>query len=260
MIATSWSDDSCEAPYFASYFGLALFAYLDINEEYNEADFNDWLLFYTNMSLEEWILQGEFDFLPSFTLENSIDSTPSKYFLYQDLLMSHFAYYCGQITDDYDAHLDKLYEKFSSQKNGDELINKFYAQYAKTLRLKWRLPLDIYEAYNAGDKAKLGELIDTRIVPLIDELESFIRLRRQIWLREANPSGIEVLEYRIGGQIYRNKTTIDRLRAYINGEIDKIAELEEDRIDPYPEGSKTEPQAVHYNRALRCMSVNKSIW
>ncbi len=263
IVATSWGDDGSEAPFYTTIFGDVLFSFLDVYEEYDEKLFDEWLKFYTDMSFEEWLWQGQLDFLDGFTDEDSLDCTTSKYFLYQDVLMSHFTYYCEQITDDYDAQLDKLVENFSKQEGGWKLLNDFYAQYARVLRMKWKLPLEILNAYKEGDKKTLETLIETRILPLREELETLIKLRRDIWYTECNPSGMEILEYRIGGQIFRLKMAAERLSKYIDGDIDFIAELEEERLDPCPSSpirERTEPQAIRFNRALKIMSVNRMEW
>ncbi len=88
----------------------------------------------------------------------------------------------------------------------------------------------------------------------------FIELRRKIWLREANPQGLEVLEHRVGAMIQRLKSCSARLLGYVDGEIEVIEELEEPRIDPCPGHNKNSGQAVHYNRSLKIISVAKSVW
>ncbi len=260
VIATSWSDDGSEAPFYASLFGMVLFSFLDLYEKYDEKLFDIWLKYYTDMDLKQWLFQGEFDRLGEEVDDATLDITPSKYFFYQDVLMSQFEYYCNTVKDDYDAKLDNLIDEFSNMKGGQTLINDFYLQYAKCLKLKWKLPVEVLKLYNNNDKGGLEKLILQKIEPLEVELEKFIQLRRRIWLKECNPQGLEVLEQRVGGLIYRLKTTKQRLYSYINGEIKVIEELEEPRIDPCPSLHKNSGQGVHYNGSLRIMSVSKSIW
>ncbi len=259
VIATSWSDDSSEAPFFTTRFGLVLYSLLDVYEKYDEKIFDEWLVNYTGMSFKEWYLQGEFDLIGEARDDASLDVTPSKYFLYQDPLMSQFVYYSRTMTDDYSAKLERLEKEFDKSA-GDELIVKFYKQYAKVLKLKWNLPTEIYDAYHAADKDKIKKIAEVDMKILVGELEEFIKLRSKIWLREANPQGLEVLEHRVGAMIQRLKSSSIRLLEYVDGNLEKIEELEEERIDPCPELNKNSGQAVHYNRALKILSVSKSIW
>ena len=61
--------------------------------------------------------------------------------------------------------------------------------------------------------------------------------------------------------LMRLEVTQEVIGDYVQGTIDKIDELEEERLDPCPELDKTlEPQAVHYNRALRIMSACRETW
>ncbi len=260
VIATSWSDDGSEAPFYTTLFGMVLYSFLDVYEEYDEKIFSEYLLDYTGMTYDEWHIQCQFDLVGEKRDDASIDVTPSKYFFYQDLLMSQFVYYTRTMNDDYDKNLRKLEKQFANLTSGDVLINDFYRQYARCLILKWKLPMEIYDAYHDGDKDLIKNLVESKLQPLEKELDKFISLRRKIWLREASPQGLEVLEHRVGGMIQRLKSSRERLLEYVNGEIKIIEELEEKRIDPCPSAKKNNEQAVLYCRALKTMSVGRSDW
>ena len=78
---------------------------------------------------------------------------------------------------------------------------------------------------------------------------------------ECNAFGSEVLDHRFGAMIMRLDVTQEVITDYVQGKIDKIDELEEERLDPCPESDKTvEAQAVHYNRALRIMTACRETW
>lgn len=259
VIATAWSDDGSECPFYTVLYGLTLFALLDYNE-YDEAEFDRWLRFYTGEDYLEWMAQGQFDLLDGFDREKALDVTPSKYFLYQDLLSSQFLYYIKTIQDDYDTQLSRLEDSFAQRTAGNRQINEFYRLYAKTLRMKWKLPYQIWQAYRQADKQALADLVEHSIRKLPALLKQLLEARRQIWLTEANPMGLEVLEHRFGAMMLRTEIAGNRIQDYIDGKVERILELEEPRIDPAPAENKEEPQAIHYNRALRIMSVNREQW
>ena len=265
VIVTAWSDDGSEAPLYTCMFGLTLFAYLDYYAEYRQEEFSQYLELYTGMNFDEWMRQGEPDLFEGTTGDN-YDITPSKYLLYQDPLGSKFLHYVQTLTTDMDAVYIKLEKAFAEDAtNTDNLLQQhiaeFYSLMMKTLYYKWRLPLDIWEAYKKADKKALQSLIEKKIEPLKAALSETAKARRKIWTEECRAFGSEVLDHRFGAMLMRLEVTQEILTDYIQGKIKQIDELEEDRLDPCPEADKKlEPQAIHYNRALRIMTACRETW
>ena len=265
IIVTAWGDDGNEAPFYTCMFGLVLFAYLDCNAAYQETEFSQYLNLYTGMDFDGWMRQGEPDLFEGTTGDN-YDITPSKYLLYQDPLGSKFLHYVRTLTTDMDAVYIKLEKAFAEDAaNTDNLLQQhiaeFYAMMMKTLYYKWRLPLDIWEAYKKADKKALQALIENKIEPVKAALSEMAKARRKIWMEECRAFGSDVLDHRFGAMLMRLEVTQEVLTDYIQGKIKQIDELEEDRLDPCPEADKThEPQAVHYNRALRIMTACRETW
>ena len=265
VIVTAWSDDGSEAPFYTCMFGLTLFAYLDYYAEYRQEEFSQYLELYTGMNFDEWMRQGEPDLIAGTTGDN-YDITPSKYLLYQDPLGSKFLHYVQTLTTDMDAVYIKLEKAFAEDAaNTDNLLQQhiaeFYSLMMKTLYYKWRLPLDIWEAYKKADKKALQSLIEKKIEPLKAALSETAKARRKIWTEECRAFGSEVLDHRFGAMLMRLEVTQEILTDYIQGKMKQIDELEEDRLDPCPEADKKlEPQAVHYNRALRIMTACRETW
>lgn len=262
VISTAWGDDGSEAPFETALFGLTLFAYLDTNDDYQKDKFNQWLVFYTGMSLESWLKQGELDFPQGQDEAVFLDANPSKYLLYQDLLLPVFMPYIDSLGFDYGKHLLEIADYFDANPSSESLLPAFYATYARTLAQRWDLPLLIWEKYHQQDTQGLKQLIEERIQPNIESLNHLLQKRREIWLNENNPMGLEILEQRFGGVIMRTKMAIERLNAYINGEVKLLEELEEKRLDPlaWHYQNKEIPQAVSYIRTERIMSRSRYSW
>ena len=217
------------------------------------------------MGLDEWMRQGEPDLFEG-TTGNNYDITPSKYLLYQDPLGSKFLHYIRTLTTDMNAVYKKLEQAFieDAANTANPLqrsIAEFYALMMKTLYYKWRLPLDIWEAYKKADKKALQALIEHKINPLKTVLAETAKARRRVWTEECRGFGSEVLDHRFGAMLMRLEVTQEVLTDYIQGKITQIDELEEERLDPCPESDKIlEPQAVRYNRALRTMTACRETW
>jgi hypothetical protein len=265
VIVTSWGDDGSEAPLYTCMFGLVLYAYLDCHVGYREEEFAQYLKLYTGMGFNEWMRQGEPDLFEG-TTGNNYDITPSKYLLYQDPLGSKFLYYIRTLTTDMDAVYAKLEQAFTEDAAHTDnplqrSIAQFYALMMKTLYYKWRLPLDIWEAYKKTDKKALQALVENKLKPLKAALTETAKARRQVWTEECRAFGSEVLDHRFGAMLMRLEVTQEILTDYIQGKIRRIDELEEERLDPCPGADKTlEPQAVCYNRTLRIMSACRETW
>ena len=265
VIVTSWGDDGSEAPLYTCMFGLVLYAYLDCHAEYREEEFAQYLKLYTGMGFNEWMRQGEPDLFEG-TTGNNYDITPSKYLLYQDPLGSKFLHYIRTLTTDMDAVYKKLEQAFTEDAAHTDnplqrSIAQFYALMMKTLYYKWRLPLDIWEAYKKTDKKALQALVENKLKPLKAALTETAKARRQVWTEECRAFGSEVLDHRFGAMLMRLEVTQEILTDYIQGKIRRIDELEEERLDPCPGADKTlEPQAVCYNRTLRIMSACRETW
>lgn len=260
IIATAWGDDGSEAPFSVVLFGLTLYSYLNFNSVYNETEFSEYLELHTQMNLLEWLKQGEFDYLCHFDTENYLDATPSKYYLYQDLLMPLFMTQISQLSVDYGQVMEELADHFATINKGCNLTNQFYYDFAKVLSTKWSLPLKIWEAYHNDDKKALELIINARLPELKQKLILLMDSRRKLWLHESHAMGFEILEQRFGGMIVRCDSVSERLQAYLEGEIDSIPELTEERLDPLPLENHNRLEAVHYNRALRIMSRSRATW
>ncbi len=238
VIVTSWGDDGSEAPLYTCMFGLVLYAYLDCHVEYREEEFAQYLKLYTGMGFNEWMRQGEPDLFEG-TTGNNYDITPSKYLLYQDPLGSKFLYYIRTLTTDMDAVYAKLEQAFIEDAAHTDnplqrSIAQFYALMMKTLYYKWRLPLDIWEAYKKTDKKALQALVENKLKPLKAALTETAKARRQVWTEECRAFGSEVLDHRFGAMLMRLEVTQEILTDYIQGKIRRIDELEEERLDPCP--------------------------
>lgn len=265
IIVTAWGDDGSEAPLYTCMFGVTLYAYLDYHRHYDETEFDRYLALYTGIGFDKWMRQGEIDLFKGTTGKN-YDITPSKYLLYQDPLNSKFLYYIRTLTTDMDEVYKTLEKEFIEDAQNtihplQKQIAEFYASLTKTLYYKWRLPLDIWEAYKKSDKKTLRALTETKIEPLKKALSETAHLRRKLWMTECRGFGCEIPDHRFGALLMRLDATQEVLAAYIRGSITRIDELEEDRLDPCPNADKLlEPQAIPYNRALHIMSACKHTW
>ena len=155
-----------------------------------------------------------------------------KEMLYSDYFLGSFD--CGVLGTGeerkaYAALAEKLETAAKNSKNYGYMFES-YAALARVLSLKYDLGYLTREAYKRGDKKALAALLPD-YEKTLENFEIFASAYEKMWFKENKPHGFDVQEIRLGGIIQRTKSCTRRLRAYINGEIDKIEELEEATVD-----------------------------
>ncbi len=102
-------------------------------------------------------------------------------------------------------------------------------------------------AYTDKDKATLTALC-AECDGILEKLTAFRQAYRACWLAYNKPFGYEVHDIRLGGLSARFETAKARIAAYVAGETDHIAELEEERlyIDCHPYGADDDKFCGHF--------------
>jgi len=95
---------------------------------------------------------------------------------------------------------------------------------------KCELGVKIKAAYDNGRKDELKDVACNIIPRLINNTEKFSQTYFEQWHRESKMFGYEVVDIRVNGVIARLKTAQKRIESYLNGEIQKLEELEEERL------------------------------
>ncbi len=158
----------------------------------------------------------------------------------------------------------KAYEKFAEglEKAAKRSRNygymfESYAALARVLSLKYDLGYLTRAAYEKGDKNALAALLPDYEITL-ENLEKFASAFEKRWMKENKPHGFDVQEIHLGGLIQRTKSCTRRLRAYVNGEIEKIEELEEPAVDFFTGGEpqKNGVSGVYYNHYDSIVTAN----
>ena len=127
----------------------------------------------------------------------------------------------------------QMSERFASLAEHDSqfsYIFKAYAALSHVLSKKATYGKRLYKAYQEKDQDMLRKLLD-ELAEIKVDLKDFYDRLRELWLKENKSFGFEVLDVRIGGLIARADTVAIILKDYLNGQTDKIYELEEVRLE-----------------------------
>ncbi|MBR2341424.1 MAG: beta-N-acetylhexosaminidase [Clostridia bacterium] len=105
--------------------------------------------------------------------------------------------------------------------------------FSDVLAIKFDLGVKTRRAYKQDDKQKLEQIAKQDYPALLDALERFYDAFEKAWATERKPFGFEVQDIRIGGLIQRVKHCKSVLEKYLNDDLEKIEELEQEILPPF---------------------------
>lgn len=229
--ATAWGDDGGETPLSCIYPGLILFAEHAYNKNVDEKWLEERCSFLTGLELGDFKAMEELDLIPGVKRPNLSVLNPSKYLLYQDILLGAFDKHIEGIeVGKYYADLVNKYSKAAEKNKEYEAVFCFYSKLSSVLSVKSEIGLKIRSAYIQSDKSELKNLAQKVLPDLLARLEEFHRAFRRVWFESCKGHGFEVNDIRMGGVKERVRTAMLRIEQYLSGGIDKIEELEDERL------------------------------
>lgn len=232
IYATMWGDDGMESNPYIALLGLQFYA----EHAYTEGSPDqEWLgervKLCTGIDAEAFLQLKYLDETPGAEPDNAMQSNPSKFLLYQDVLLGLFDKQIEGLP--MAKHYAELEQRIASRRDsGAELDDLFEVpqKLCAVLKQKSEIGIQLKRAYDAGDKAELKRIAQ-EVLPSIAEAVSELRAaHRKQWLGMYKPFGWEVIDIRYGGVVSRLDTAGMRLLEYAEGRIDRIEELEQERL------------------------------
>jgi hypothetical protein len=223
VVATVWHNGS-ECSLILALAGLAWYADCGYKGYYVEESVKQCFEFATLQSYDDFVL------LEGVEEPNQDLYALSRPMLYNDPLISlagknlealdNCAEYYNQLTSKIlECRVDKEYAP------AFDVIAKLSSLFENKADFEVRLK----HAYDLGDRETLKNMKDECDL-IIEKLKALRLSHRSSWMRYNKPFGWEVFDIRYGGMIMRFETCRDRLCAYLLGEIERIEELEAERL------------------------------
>ena len=242
VFATGWMDNGAETPIDAIYPGLAVFSFLCFHEDLYEEELSAYFRDCIDAELEDFLLLDMLDALFKGSGKNLTADNPSKYLLYQDPMLGIFDYHLKDTDTEtyYRALADQL--KVPADVPGEyQEFFRFYYYLSLVLSQKADLGVRIKTAYDAKDLSTLKEISEEVIPNLLRNLTVMHTSREALWFADAKPFGYELLDIRLGGVKTRLESCCRRLRSFLEGRVENLEELEQERL-PYWElgGAKSQ--------------------
>ncbi|MBH5319733.1 beta-N-acetylhexosaminidase [Paenibacillus sp. GSMTC-2017] len=232
VYATMWGDDGMESNPYIALLGLQLYA----EHAYTEGSPDDAVVaervkFCTGIDADTYLQLKYLDETPGAEPNNQKQSNPCKFLLYQDVLLGLFD---KQIEGlEMSAHYAWLEGEFAARRDSSLELDYLFEVPQKlcgVLKRKSEIGIELKSAYDTGDKATLKRIAN-EVLPEIATAVSELRIaHRKQWLTMFKVFGWEVIDIRYGGVINRLDTASMRLNDYVDGRIERIEELEQERL------------------------------
>ncbi|WP_314002859.1 beta-N-acetylhexosaminidase [uncultured Paenibacillus sp.] len=230
VFATMWGDNGAETSVCAGLAGLQLFAEHGYADEVERDELQRRFRLCTGAELDDFLSLNAFDATPGVAEGNMHESNPSKFLLWQDVLIG--LYDANVVPYPMAEHYTALAATMAAAAARGGVwqgMFAFYAQLAQVLAKKCDAGIRLKAAYDRGDRAKLGELAE-ELRTIGAEVDRLRKLHRANWFAENKPFGWEVIDIRYGGLSARLETARQRVADYLNGSAARIEELEEERL------------------------------
>ncbi|MGO4348986.1 beta-N-acetylhexosaminidase [Paenibacillus sp. MCAF9] len=232
VYATMWGDDGNEGNPFAALLGLQLYAEHAYSEQKpTQEQLAERVKFCTGIEAEAFMQLKDLDEIPGSEPNNSKQSNPSKFLLYQDVLLGMFD---KQIEGlDLDSHYANLELQIHNKRDKDASLDYLFEVPEKlcaVLKLKSEIGITLKQAYDSKDNNKLRHIAMNELTAIAEAVRELRIAHRSQWLRMFKPFGWEVIDIRYGGVISRLDTASVRILDYVEGRIARIEELEQERL------------------------------
>ena len=232
VFMTTWGDNGTECLLNTTLVGCQLFAEHAYADELDYEKLRRRFAFCTGGQLADFEKLEDFD-LPPFVdpANNASGHNPSKYLMWQDILTGLF----DKNIEGYavDAHYEAFaaYLKETVGRNGRfDGMFRFNYLAASVLAIKSEMGLRLRAAYLAGDREALVRFADVELPELLARAEALHEEHRKNWFALYKPFGWDVMDMRHGSLQARIKSAILQLRAYLDGDLPCIEELEQQRL------------------------------
>ena len=247
ILMTTWGDHGNECPFYAI---MSAFWYAAHKLYPCAADLDDMLSGFTGYTSQQWRIADEINYIVR--MDNKICNA-SIWALHNDLLIGMMDCH---IADDADEHYRKLHSllvPLCSVNSPFSYIFRFYAALCDVMAGKVTFSKRLRRAYLAGDRQAMRAM-QKKLPEIAEKIEEFRRLFRILWMEDNKGFGFEVMDIRFGGMAARCQTAYDVLEDYLDGRIQHIYELEEERLPYWADALEPEhtyaPWFFHWSKSF----------
>lgn len=240
VFVTLWGDNGNESSTYCVWPVVQLFAEYNFND-INEVDLAKRFNTCTGGNWNDYCALEMLN-LPCGHLVNAADN-PSKYLFYQDPMIGLHDYYVLDSFNEYYTECAEKLHTIAERTENNRYIFDTAEALSRVLADKAELGIRIKRAYDNGDRAMLQNIVEEVIPRIIANVEKFRECFEIQWNNEFRIFGFEVMDNRFGALVNRLYSAKKRITGYLDGRINALEELEEERL-PF-DGQKTDTVLAH---------------
>ena len=132
------------------------------------------------------------------------------------------------LNEHYEILATKLKETINCNGDYNSMFEMNYLV-AHTLALKSEMGLRITKAYKENNKELLRKIANEELPELMNRMTKLRTCHRNNWYKFYKTLGWDVMDMRYGSLLARMDSAITQIKMYINGEMEQLEELEEER-------------------------------
>jgi hypothetical protein len=220
-----WGDDGAECSHFAqlpALHYLAMYAKGVTDEEKIKAKFKT----LTGIAYDDFVVIDDVNNIIGYENDNGAPCNPSKHFLLSDTFNGHFDYMVKDGCGENCARTAEKLRAVAKQTRKFSYIFESAACLAEVLAVKYELGVKVRRAYKDGDRDELRRLADNDYAVAAGLVKKFHVAFEKQWMLDNKPYGFDVQDIRLAGVRARLESCRRRIYDYLDGNIDKIDELE----------------------------------
>ena len=232
IYVTIWGDSSTECNIYEVLLGMQLYAEHGYSRILDETKLKKRFKFCTGANYDDYRDIGAMDEIPGFVMKSIFNCVnPCQYAFYQDILLGLFDENIRpyNLAKHYALLRNKMAEH--SRNNGEfNFVFEYLEKACAVLEIKADMGIRLTEVYRNQKKEDLKFFIENELPELSRRIIILRKYHKELWFKTNKPFGWEVHDVRYGSLLMRIETVIDRLSDYLEGRINKIEELEQQRL------------------------------
>lgn len=223
LFISLWGDDGAECTFNSVWYCLIDIAYKCRKNKQKENDLDKTAKLIANYKMKELLALD----LPNKVFDGEMKTpiNPSKYLLFEDIFYGNEEFSGHEIYLPYFKNAQKVLSSLGKRKSPISYQFKLEAQLSQTLFDKCLLQKKILNAYKNKNNVELKSLIkDIKVVQ--KDIKKLYQLVETAWNTDYKPFGFEVQTIRLMGVYNRLDYCMEKIQAYLKGQISKIEELD----------------------------------
>lgn len=234
VLMTLWGDHGDECSIFAVLPCMQQWAELCWQGE--EKDMECRFQLCTGGRLADFLLLDEPVFMPGNPAPGACGVNPSRTIVYEDVLTPLFSHAID--LENYVAHLTDVLERMEKARLQEDAWATLFDEHVALVRLmiqKCRVQMALRPAWKQKDRQALSQVCDELLPRLCEAVDAFLAAVHAQWLSENHAAGLDVQDLRLGGLKQRVLTAQARIRAWLDGQIATVEELDVELLPYSPE-------------------------